>query len=386
MQSVVCHLIDSNLGSNYFRSIARYHNRDRFPVVIGSVEPAGRLQEMMRELGTPTFSLDATRRLQYPLVIWRLARFLKREGVSILHAHCFDPTFIGLFAARLAGVSFVFTRHHSDHNIRLGKRWHTTIDAWCARLSDHVIAVSEITRQIMIEVESVPHNLITVVHNGMEPLPKPKPERIARVKEELGLGARHVCLMLARLHEEKGHRFLFDAVPGIVSAVGPTDFLLAGEGPHREQLEAEVIRRGLHDFVRFLGRRGDVAELISLSDVVVLPSLAESFGFTLLEAMSLGKPVVGSTAGGIPEVVANGETGLLVRPGDRDALAGAICSLLGDPERSRVMGERGARRASLFGFERMIDGYQSVYDRINKVSRPVDHFEKDIATSNAIVP
>ena len=385
MRSVVCHLIDSNLGSNYFRSIARCHDRERFPILIGSVEPTGRLQEMMRELGTPTFSLDATARWQYPAAIWRLARLLRRERVSILHAHCFDPTFIGLIAARLAGVSFVFTRHHSDHNIRLGKKWHTAIDSWCARLSDHVIAVSEITRQIMVDVERVPSNRISVVYNGMEPLPKPTPESVARVRQELGVGNRHVCLVLARLHEEKGHRFLFDAIPSITSGVGAVDFLLAGDGPHREQLEAQVVTRGLQGSVRFLGRRNDVPELISLSNVVVLPSLAESFGFTLLEAMSLGKAVVGSTAGGIPEVVEDGETGLLVPPGDDKALAEAICRILMNPERSSAMGERGQQRACRFGFEHMMDGYQAVYDRVSKVVTPHDDFDNDIAKSNAIV-
>src|SRR4030095_6764039 len=98
---VICHLIDANLDTSYFRSIARCHNRERFPVMIGSIAPEGSLQGAMQTLGTPTFTLGGTARWQYPLTILRLARLLKREKVSVLHAHCFDPTLIGVISARL---------------------------------------------------------------------------------------------------------------------------------------------------------------------------------------------------------------------------------------------------------------------------------------------
>lgn len=362
MRRLICHLIDANLDTSYFRSIARSHDRERFPVMIGSIAPAGPLQAAMRELGTPAFALGATARRQYPAVIWRLAQLLRQEGVAVLHAHCFDPTFIGLAAARLAGVPFVFTRHHSDHNLRLGKRWHVGIDAWCARHADHVIAVSEATRKVMCEAERVPETQITVVYNGMEPLREPAPQSVARVKEELGIAHEPVCLMPARLHEEKGHRFLFEALPEIVARAGSIIALLAGDGPHRAQLEAEARARGLEKFVRFLGRRNDMPELFSLASVVALPSLAESFGFVLVEAMSAGKPVVASTTGGIPEVVTDGETGLLVPQADAKRLAEAICEILQNPEQARTMGEAGRRRARHFTFDRMMRGYETVYE------------------------
>jgi glycosyltransferase involved in cell wall biosynthesis len=344
--------------------------------MIGSIAPAGTLQESMHSLNTPTFSLRATARWQYPLSIIRLARLLRREKVSLLHAHCFDPTFIGLIAAQLARVRFVFTRHHSDHNIRLNARWHTRIDSWCARRADHVIAVSEATRQIMTEIENVPSHQVSVIYNGMEPLREAEPEGVTRARQEFDLSQERVCLMLARLHEEKGHRFLFDAIPDITSRVGPVSFLLAGDGPHRGKLEADVQARGLQNVVRFLGRRDDVPELISLASIVVLPSLAESFGFTLLEAMSLSKPVVGSTTGGIPEVVVDGETGLLVPPADSRALANAICDVLENPVRAQAFGEEGRRRAALFTFERMIGGYESVYQSVIDRKAKIEYGEQ----------
>jgi glycosyltransferase involved in cell wall biosynthesis len=170
--------------------------------------------------------------------------------------------------------------------------------------------------------------------------------------------------MIARLHEEKGHRFLFAAVPEILARVPGVTFLLVGEGPHQAELEAEVQARGLGPVVRFLGRRNDIPELIKLATVVVLPSLAESFGFVLAEAMSLGTPVVATRIGGIPEVVSDGETGLLVPPRDATLLADAICRVLDNQTWAKALGRAGKARAALFSVERMVRGYERVYERV----------------------
>jgi glycosyltransferase involved in cell wall biosynthesis len=379
MRQTICHLLDNdlNLDAPYFWSIVQQHDRKRFPVIFCTTAPASPLQQRLNEAGTPQFSLDVTERWQYSMAILRLVRLLRREKVSILHAHFFDPTFIGLIAARLTGTRFVFTRHHSDHNSRLGKKWHTRIDAWCGSHADHVITVSNATRNIMIDNESVPADRITTVYNGMNPLREPTAESVARVRQELGLGQEPVLLMLARLHEEKGHRFLFEAIPEIQSRVGAVTVLLGGEGAHRADLEAKVRSQGIENVVRFLGRRSDVAELISLCSLLVLPSLAESFGFVLVEAMSLGKPIVASTTGGIPEVVAHDQTGLLVPLADSRALAESICRVLQSPERARELGEEGRKRAARFSFDQMIRGYEGVYERVlsplpNKVGAAVN--------------
>jgi glycosyltransferase involved in cell wall biosynthesis len=362
MSHLICHLIDANLDTAYFRAVAQHSDRLQFRVMIGSLAATGPLQRAMRDLRVPTFALDAPSRWQYGPAICGLARLLRRERVSVLHAHCFNPTLIGIIAARLVRIPFVFTRHHSEHHLRLHKRLHTRIDGWCGRRADAVIAVSETTKRIMTDVEGVPARRVTVVHNGMRPLQEGSRESIERVSRELGVSRGAVCLVLARLHEEKGHRVLFDAVPRIVARVGPLTVLLAGDGPHRAKLEADAQRRGLQRIVRFVGRRNDVAELIGLSSVIVLPSLAESFGFAALEAMSLGKPVVASSLGGLAEVV--GDSGVLAPPGNAEALADAVCQVLEDPERARALGENGRRRAALFSADRMMRGYEAVYRRV----------------------
>lgn len=360
----VCHLIDSNADTAYFRSIAERCDRGRYPTLIGSIALEGPLQSAMRRIGAPGFSLNAATRSRYPFAVARLARLLRRERAALLHAHCFEPTLLGLFAARAAGVPFVFTRHHSDHHVRMDKRWHTRIDAWCAQRADAVIAVSEATRRVMTEIERVPAERIRVIYNGMELLPAPAREALRRARQALGLGEQRVILVAGRLHEEKGHRVLFEALAAIRSKIDPFVVLVAGEGPHRARLEAEAEALGLSARVRFLGQRSDVAELMSLATVVVVPSLAESFGYVVLEAMSLARPVVATTTGGISEVVGSSGAALLVGTGSVRELAGGILKVALDPQLAESMGAAGRARARDFGFDKMIRGYESVYDEV----------------------
>jgi glycosyltransferase involved in cell wall biosynthesis len=362
MKRLVVHLIDASADTAYFRSIVRHSDPARFPVAIGSLVGPGTLQECMARLDIRSFALGAGSRLGYPVAAARLAWRLRSWGAGLLHAHCFDATAVGLLAARLARVPFVFTRHHSDHNLRLGKKWHTRVDAFCGRHADRVIAVSEATRRVLVDVEGVPASNVTVVYNGMEPQTPVDATVAAEVRRALRIddGTR-VCLTVARLHEEKGHGVLFRAIPQIVEECGATVFLLAGDGPHRGAMEREVAEHGAGDHVRFLGRRGDVPALLGLADVAVLPSLAESFGFAALEAMDLGVPVVASATGGLPEVVSDGLTGLLVPPADASALAEAVVRVLRDRDLAAAMGRAGRDRSRLFTAERMLRGYEAVY-------------------------
>ena len=363
---LIYHVLDTplNLDTSYFWSLAREHDRERFSMGFCTVAPPEPMPHFPWEQVSPVDSLTVKGRRAMVLPVARLGSMLKKRRAALVHAHFFYPTAIGLIAARYAGLPMVFTRHHSDHNSRLGKRWHTRIDAACGRWCDHVIAVSEATKRIMVEDEGVPPHKVSVVYNGMNPLPPPSEEAVARTRVELGLDAAdHVCLVLARLHEEKGHRVLLEALPALSARVGRVKVLVAGEGPHRAALEQEVAARGLGSTVHFLGRRSDVPALLLVSDVLVLPSFAESFGFVLLEAMSLGRPIVATDVGGIPELVTEGETGLLVPPGDAAALADRLARVLSDSGLAARLGAAGPERTAQFSFGRMMRGYEDVYAR-----------------------
>ena len=359
----VLHLFDQpiNLNSRYFRAIGERHDHQRFPVTFVLVDDGFDRAEAAARLGAPVQTLGVNSRWLYPLAILRLAKIARAANAAFVHGHFFYPTIMGLGGARLAGCRFVFTRHHSDHHTRIGKRWHTRVDALCANWSDQAVAVSEETRRLMIEVEGVDARRVTTVYNGMEPLLAPTSAAVEALKRELGIAHDRVVLMIGRLHEEKGHRYLFDALPRVLKEVGPLTVVIAGDGVERSRLEADVVGRGLGSVVRFVGWRLEIPELITLSSLVVLPSLAESFGFAVLEAMSLGRPVVAAATGGLREVIEDEKNGLLVPPRDSGALAEAMIRVLRDPGLTARLGAAGRESAAVFSFERMMSGYESVY-------------------------
>ena len=169
--------------------------------------------------------------------------------------------------------------------------------------------------------------------------------------------------VVARLEAEKGHRTLIDAWPEVVAAVPNAWLLVIGEGSERDALEAEAASLGVSERIVFTGRREDVPAVTAALDVAVLPSYREAQGLSVLEAMALGRPVVASKVGGIPEMIEDGVTGLLVPPNDCDALAGAIIRLLTDHPLADMIGKRGHDMVhDRFCIELMVESIESIYD------------------------
>jgi glycosyltransferase involved in cell wall biosynthesis len=194
-------------------------------------------------------------------------------------------------------------------------------------------------------------SLVTVVHNGIDPAPFDAlgPHSCREVRAELGIPAdAFVVGIFSRLHPWKGQTVLLDAVarmPG-VHALVVGGALFSGEAPYELELRARAEQPSYAGRIHMLGARDDVPRLLTACTVVVHASvLPEPFGRVLVEAMLAGRPVVGTDAGGVPEVITHGETGVLVPPGDARALGEALDALRRDPARMSAMARRGARRA-----------------------------------------
>ena len=327
------------------------------------------LRAYMAAQNVTGFSCDSRTRIAYPRGAVKLARFLRRERIDILHTHLFEPSVIGLPAGVLARTpGRMMTRHYSDYHTRIDKRWHVGLDQMCTRLSHRVVAVSEHTAEHMVHVEGAPPEKIRVIKNGIDfDRVKPSgPEAVARVRAELAVGDAHVVLVPARLHPEKGHSHLFRALPALRSRLDRRlVVLLAGAGPFEAAYRDEVRRLGCGEMVRFLGFRRDITDLMCAGDLVVVPSVAEAFGLVLAEALYLGRAVVATRVGGIPEIVDDGVDGILVPPGDRAALADAIGRLLDHPEeRERLAGAGRQKVQERFSFETMTRAYEALYEEL----------------------
>lgn len=177
--------------------------------------------------------------------------------------------------------------------------------------------------------------------------------------------------VVARLEPEKGHPTLIDAWPQVLRGIPDAHLLVVGEGSRREALEAQVADRGIGDRVTFTGRRDDVPAVTAALDVAVLPSYREAQGLTILEAMALSRPVIASNVGGIPEMVEDGRTGLLVPPHDPEALARAITRLLTDHAYADMLAKGGHDLVhERFCVELMVSAIEDLYDAGVATVRP----------------
>jgi glycosyltransferase involved in cell wall biosynthesis len=366
-QTRILHFAQDSDTSGYFPQLAKWHDRDRFKMYFATLNPmAPWLEEYMVSQGVTCFGCECDRRIRYPVGLMRLARFLRRERIDIIHAHLFEPSVVGLLAGTLAGTPVrVMTRHYSDYHSRIGKKWHVRLDQLCTSLSHRVIAVSGHTARHLVEVENTPGEKVSVVMNGIdfERVEVSRGDARARIRKEFDCEDKHLLVIVARLHPEKGHHYLFQALPEIRRrCTKPVRLLVAGVGTFDAAYREEVTAAGCADLVRFLGFRKDSPDLIAAADLLILPSLAEAFGLVLTEALYLGTPVVATRVGGIPEIVRDGVDGVLVPSADSPALADAIIRLLEDSaERGRLAGAGRDRVINRFRFEEMVRCYETLY-------------------------
>ena len=328
---------------------ARHTDRARFALSVVTLGDRGRLADEFEALGWPVRALHARPGVK-PGSILRLARAFRRDGVDVVHTHSEGPLLYGVTAARLAGVRRVIhTRHHGPD---LGTPPRVlAVVRWLTRWVDRVVCVADDGVRHGTSEGLAAGKLLTV-WNGIDL------DRFAYTGPAPGGPA----VIVARLVPEKDHATLLKAVARVVSEEPGFRLEIAGDGPCRFALEEQCRALKLGDAVRFLGEVGDVPALLGRAGLLVLSSVKEGISLTLLEAMARGLPVVATRVGGNPEVVSEGETGLLVPAGSSDDLAAALLAVYRDAEAGRRMGRAGRERAErCFDVRRTVDRYQRLY-------------------------
>lgn len=280
-----------------------------------------------------------------------LARHIDSQGTDVVvHVHSGRAAVAAALVARhTSRCRCVKTQHFLTpaHLSRAGPlRWPSKIaHRWVDGQMVAFIAISNAVREQMLLRKEAPPERITIVPNGLHPPDVTGLPTAARVRQELGIRPNQPWILsVARLEAEKDLHSLIDAMGIVVRAIPSAVCTIAGEGSLREKLAGQIRHGGLEESVRLLGFRDDAMSLINAADLFVLPSLAEPFGLAIVEAMSLGKPVIATRAGGPLEIVVHAQTGLLVPPANPAALADAIASLMSDEPRMRRMGAAGRER------------------------------------------
>jgi glycosyltransferase involved in cell wall biosynthesis len=352
-------------GERYLELLFERLDRARYRALLICPEP-GPFVGRMKERGVETHLVQLAP-LFNPLALWRLTRLLRRERVTILQTHGARANFYGRIAGRLAGVPVIISTVHNslkDYEVRSLRRW---LYAFLLRLTlplvHRIVCVSEANRRDLTEECPAASAKAYTVYNGVDPSTFPSQLDRQTVRQKFGITQGPVLVTIARLTEQKGHRYLIQALPRLLQTWPQLCCMFVGEGELRDALHHMAIDLGVEQACRFMGVREDIADILAAVDVVVLPSLSEGFPFVLLEALAMGCPVVASRVNGIPELIENQKTGLLVSPRDPHALMVAIREVLSNPTAASKMGAEGrAVVRERFTVDRMVANTTAIFD------------------------
>lgn len=342
---------------------------DRFRFAFLVLDGVGPLGEQLRGEGFEVVELGRRPGVDRA-ALRRVRAEVGRLGATVVHAHQYTPFF---YAAAARGLKrnrwkVLFTEH-GRHVPDVVSRKRALANRWLLGPGDRVTAVSEYVRQALIKNERLPARRVETVFNGIDPghlSPRADPERQAQrdaARRALNLNTDGpAVIQSARLHPVKDHATALRAWKRVAESRPDARLVLLGDGPLRAELETQARTLGLADHVTFAGQVPDARALLSAGDIALLSSISEGLSVSLLEAMAAGLPVVATDVGGNPELVVNGETGLLTPKGDDAALSDALLSLLGNADRRATMGDAGRKRVvERFSAERMHAAYASHY-------------------------
>lgn len=339
------------------------HLPARFEPMVGCIHESGPIGEEIRKTGTPVAVLGLNPGWRRPRDVFRIRQYLRDTQPHIVHTFLLTASLYGRLAAILEGVPIVIG---TEVNIYARKRRHHALaERLLMKGTSRVLASAGSVRDFYIRQVHADPAKVDVIYNAVD-FAQARPARSkADMRRECGVPADAFAAgIVARLTEQKGHRFLFDAMAA-TPALARMHLIVVGGGDLHAALEQQVEALGLSDRVHFLGPRRDLGDLLGAIDAFVMPSLWEGLPLSLVLAMGAGLPVVATAVAGIPEVVDDGRTGLLVPPGDRAALGSALAALVDDEVARARLGD--AARASVlprFNVDGYVQSIVALYDRL----------------------
>ena len=320
--------------------------------------PVAQLVRAFLTAGVPTFELAINMDLD-PWLVGRLARLVRSRGAHAVHTHGVHADLYGRLCLQgLDGVLLLQTRHNDDRFRRL---WiMRLLNQWLARRCVRIVAISDAVREFVCAVEGIPPRKVERIYYGLDAAPAP--QNVADLRTELGWAGAPLIGFVGRLTGQKGVDVLLNAFAIVHRALPTARLLLIGDGPQRATLAALAGGLQISAAVHFAGWREDARAQMAALNVLAIASRWEGFGLVTLEAMQAGVAVVASRVSALPEIVLDGETGLLVPAANAAKLAAALLALLQDPQRAMQLGENGRLRAAqLFTVKQMAVQHAALY-------------------------
>jgi glycosyltransferase involved in cell wall biosynthesis len=339
--------------------------RDQFEMHIGALIGSGALMKKAEELGLPNVHFRFSAALD-PGGVWRLIRYCRQHRISIVQCHGLRADSVARWAARLAGTGCVISTLHSIDPWRRGP--HVMLDRGTSRFVTRYVAVCEAAQSAAIAREKIDASKAMVVPIGVPAQVIPR-ERRDEIRRELGVSedAWPVVGVLANLRDMKGHRHIIQALPAILAEHPDSVFLFAGRDDSAGAIRATAEEAGVAHAIRFLGFVDDTPALFAAMDIFLLPSDWEGFPVSVLEAMQAGVPVIATSVGGIPEMIRDGQDGLLIAPKDPPAIAASVNRLARDfALRATLVKSADARFQSMYTVEAMAEKMAHIYKELVK--------------------
>ena len=350
-------------------TLASYGARGGHQLAVASLyeEFTGSLSQELRDEGVQVFHLNKRRGLDVRM-FHRIFGVFREFRPDVIHTHNYVLRYVVPPALVYNPPVIVHTVHNvADHEV-------DRIGVWLQRKTFgsrvHPVVIAEEGAASFERIYGdirLAHSKVPLIRNGIH---------VARYaaaagcrdqwRKENGFSKSDLLFTcVARYSMQKNHKTLISAFAAGPATIANARLLLAGDGSLRDEVKAQAQSLGLSERVHFLGRRDDVPELLGASDVFALASLWEGNPLSVMEAMAAGLPTAVTTVGGVPELVAHGKHGLVVAPGDTDALAASMLRLATDPALRQAMGSAAASRAQLeFDDRNMVEAYESLYDEL----------------------
>ena len=328
------------------------------------LEPRSPIMAMAQERGLPVEPF-VMRQWRLPLSILAFRQLLTRERPDIVHVNSSRDSWIAALSTRLLNPrpKVIRTRH-----ISAPLNNNATTHLLYRRLFDMVIVTGgERNRQDLIHRDGLSPDRVAAFPIGLDVEQFSPAQPTHDIRAELGIPPGHLLVgMISYLRDYKGHRYLVDAAAKVLKQHPAAAFLIVGEGPEEQNIRAHIERLGLAADVRMLGFRDDLLDVFRSLNLFVIPTVeGDTIPQVLMQALAVGLPVVSTTTGSIPDVIADGESGFLVPPRDPEALADRIVRLLKDANLRAAMGKRGRHTVEQsYSIDRMVDELERVYRKV----------------------
>jgi len=339
----------------------KYINRSHFDCIVISIGKKGAIGEEIEKLGFKVIYLDDDARLFNVYLIIKIARILSREKPDILHTSIFYANFFGRLAALFKRPKAIITEERSMYTQK--RFYHVFFDRILSTFTDKIIVCSNSVLEFTVKQEKIKKEKFCLIYN----VPDTERFDIPETKEELRLkynfsNGHFILGSVGSLIPKKGHRFLIEAAIELTKHIPELKIVIVGDGESKQTLSSLTEKADLQEKFIFTGARKDVPELMKIMDVFILPSLQEGFPRTLLEAMYIGLPIIATNISGIPEIIINGENGLLIPSKNSKAIEDSVLDIYRDINLRNRLG-RNARKTiqSRFLLQNYVNRLEGLY-------------------------